>query len=104
LDDIARLVPGAVDIEVHLGECSRIEQSIDGTDIVWRLNNSVMMSTIQFASQQHAKLIYSGSGTRVCDGGVNVAQAIVPLWPSWRPHKKGASQCERLFCCLFGGN
>ena len=72
--DIAQHVSEAVALIVHLGEYSRVEQSLDDIDTVWRLNNNAMMPIMRFATQQGAKLVYSGSSTRFGDGGDTVTQ------------------------------
>jgi len=72
--EIAHLIDGSVDLVVHLGEYSRVEQSLEDIDTVWRLNNSAMMPVMRFATQQGAKLVYSGSSTRFGDGGDTVTQ------------------------------
>lgn len=72
--EVAQLVSEAVTLIVHLGEYSRVEQSLDDIDTVWRLNNNAMMPIMRFATQQGAKLVYSGSSTRFGDGGDTVTQ------------------------------
>lgn len=72
--EIGRLITGPVDLVVHLGEYSRVEQSLEDIDIVWRLNNSAMMPIMRFATERAAKLVYSGSSTRFGDGGDTVTQ------------------------------
>ena len=72
--DVALHVGESVALIVHLGEYSRVEQSLDDIDTVWRLNNNAMMPIMRFATQQGAKLVYSGSSTRFGDGGDTVTQ------------------------------
>ena len=57
---------GLTDVRViyHLGEYSRVEQSLNEIDKVWEMNIIPMKNILNFAVSQKAKLIYAASSTR----------------------------------------
>ena len=55
----------------HLGEYSRVEQSFEDIDLVFKLNHSSIYEVIKFAKNCDAKLIYSASSTKFGDEGKN---------------------------------
>ena len=57
---------GLIDVRViyHLGEYSRVEQSLNEIDKVWEMNIVPMKNILNFAVSQKAKLIYAASSTR----------------------------------------
>jgi len=59
----------------HLGEYSRVEQSFDDIEKVWRLNKEGTFSVLQFCRKTGAKLIYAGSSTKFGDGGLGRSQS-----------------------------
>lgn len=59
----------------HLGEYSRVEQSFEDIEKVWRHNKDGIFSVLQFCRQSGAKLIYAGSSTKFGDGGLGRSQS-----------------------------
>ena len=59
------------DIIFHLGEYSRVEQSLSKIDFVLENNTSPILNILKFAKTSNAKLIYSGSSTKFADKGLN---------------------------------
>ena len=48
----------------HLGEYSRVEQSFDDFELVWKYNILGTKEVLKFAKYNNAKLIYTGSSTK----------------------------------------
>lgn len=74
--DIAKHVPERVDLIFHLGEYSRVQQSLDEPEVVWDLNISGTFGVLEFwrkqnQSSRRVKLIYAGSSTKFGDGGLS---------------------------------
>lgn len=67
--DIERLVPESPDLIYHLGEYSRVEQSVLEPDIVRDLNVLGTAAVIEFWKKRGCKLVYAGSSTKFGDGG-----------------------------------
>ncbi len=72
--DVARLISEPVDTIFHLGEYSRVEQSVLEPEIVHDLNVVGTAGVIEFwrdanRDGQRCKLIYAGSSTKFGDGG-----------------------------------
>lgn len=59
----------------HLGEYSRVEQSFDDIETVWKYNKDGIFSVLQFARDNGSKLIYAGSSTKFGDGGLGRNQS-----------------------------
>ena len=59
------------DIIFHLGEYSRVEQSLAKVDFVLKNNISPTLNVLKFAKKSNAKLIYAGSSTKFADDGKN---------------------------------
>lgn len=59
------------DLVFHLGEYSRVEQSLDKIDFVLQNNISPILNILKFVKQSDAKLIYAGSSTKFADNGTN---------------------------------
>jgi len=59
------------DLIFHLGEYSRVENSLQKIDYVLKNNLSPILNILQFAKKSKAKLIYAGSSTKFADGGEN---------------------------------
>ena len=59
------------DLIFHLGEYSRVENSLQKIDYVLRNNLRPILDILQFAKKSKAKLIYAGSSTKFADGGEN---------------------------------
>ena len=68
--DIARLVPEHVDIVYHLGEYSRVEQSLIEPNVVFDLNSLGTQAVLEFWRARGCKLVYAGSSTKFSDGGL----------------------------------
>lgn len=66
--DIAKLVDFAPDIIYHLGEYSRVAQSMDEPDVVWDLNVLGTCAVLEFLRKHPScKLVYAGSSTKFAD-------------------------------------
>jgi UDP-glucose 4-epimerase len=59
------------DLIFHLGEYSRVENSLQKIDYVLKNNLRPILDILQFAKKSKAKLIYAGSSTKFADGGEN---------------------------------
>lgn len=68
--DIAKHIPETPDIVYHLGEYSRVEQSVLEPDVVYDLNTLGTKAVIEFWKNKKYKLIYAGSSTKFSDGGI----------------------------------
>ena len=62
--DISKHIKFKPDIVYHLGEYSRVEQSFDDIELVWRYNNVSILSVLEFVRKSNCKLIYAGSSTK----------------------------------------
>lgn len=72
---IEGLVNFKPDYIYHLGEYSRVEQSFDDIEKVWRYNKDGIFAVLQFCRKTGAKLIYAGSSTKFGDGGLGRSQS-----------------------------
>ncbi len=72
ISDLINFVP---DYIYHLGEYSRVEQSFEDIEQVWRSNKDGIFSVLQFCRKTGSKLIYSGSSTKFGDGGLGRTQS-----------------------------
>ena len=68
--DIKKLVDFTPDMIYHLGEYSRVEQSFEDIEIVYRLNKLGTFEVLQFACKFGCKILYAGSSTKFGDGGL----------------------------------
>jgi UDP-glucose 4-epimerase len=68
--DIASLVNFSPDMVYHLGEYSRVEQSFDDIEKVWRYNKDGIFAVLQFVRKAGCKIIYAGSSTKFGDDGL----------------------------------
>lgn len=68
--DIAKFVPEEIDLIYHLGEYSRVEQSLEEPEIVWDLNIAGTFGVLEFWRTRKCKLVYAGSSTKFGDGGL----------------------------------
>lgn len=59
----------------HLGEYSRVEQSFDDIEKVWKFNKDGIFAVLQFARKSGAKIVYAGSSTKFGDGGLGRSQS-----------------------------
>lgn len=73
--DIAKLIKFEPQIIYHLGEYSRVEQSFDDIEKVWRYNKDGIFSVLEFARKTGAKIVYAGSSTKFGDGGLGRSQS-----------------------------
>ena len=73
--DVFDLVADSPDIVFHLGEYSRVEQSFDDIDLVWRSNKLGTFAVLEFCRARSCKLIYAGSSTKFGDGGLGRSQS-----------------------------
>jgi len=64
-EDILSIFPhGSFDYVFHLGEYSRVEQSFDDMELVWKYNKIGTYEVLKFVKKTGAKLIYAGSSTK----------------------------------------
>lgn len=73
--EIDKLINFYPDYIYHLGEYSRVEQSFDDIEKVWRYNKDGIFAVLQFCRKTGAKLIYAGSSTKFGDGGLGRSQS-----------------------------
>ena len=73
--DISKLISFNPDFVYHLGEYSRVEQSFEDIDKVWRSNKDGIFAVLQFCRNAGAKIIYAGSSTKFGDGGLGRSQS-----------------------------
>ena len=74
-NDINNLRLASVDLVYHLGEYSRVEQSFDDLETVWKSNKNGTFSVLEFCRKQSCKLVYAGSSTKFGDGGAGRNQS-----------------------------
>lgn len=67
--DIMELIPETPDLVYHLGEYSRVEQSVLEPELVHNLNTVGTQGVIEFWHTRKCKLVYAGSSTKFGDGG-----------------------------------
>lgn len=68
--DIDNLVDFKPDLVYHLGEYSRVEQSFDDIETVWKFNKDGTFAVLEFVRRTGCKIIYAGSSTKYGDGGM----------------------------------
>lgn len=68
--DIAKLITFNPDIVYHLGEYSRVEQSFDDIETLWRFNKDGIFAVLEFVRNAGSKILYAGSSTKFGDGGM----------------------------------
>ena len=68
--DISKLVTFKPDMLYHLGEYSRVEQSFDDIETVWRYNKDGIFSVLEFVRKTGCKILYAGSSTKFGDDGM----------------------------------
>jgi len=73
--DIDTLVNFSPHIIYHLGEYSRVEQSFDDIEKVWKFNKGGIFSILEFVRRTKSKLVYSGSSTKYSDGELGRSQS-----------------------------
>ena len=73
--DIGSLISFTPEFIYHLGEYSRVEQSFEDIEEVWRSNKDGIFSVLEFTRKTGSKLIYAGSSTKFGDGGLGRSQS-----------------------------
>jgi UDP-glucose 4-epimerase len=73
--DISILVKFSPNIIYHLGEYSRVEQSFEDIEKVWKFNKIGIFSLLEFVRKNNSKLIYSGSSTKFSNGQLGRSQS-----------------------------
>jgi len=73
--DIQKIISFKPDYVYHLGEYSRVEQSFDDIEKVWKYNKDGIFAVLQFCRNVGAKIIYAGSSTKFGDGGLGRSQS-----------------------------
>ena len=68
--DIAELITFTPDMVYHLGEYSRVEQSFDDIEKVWKFNKDGIFAVLEFVRRAGCKILYAGSSTKFSDGGL----------------------------------
>lgn len=68
--DIDKLVDFTPHTVYHLGEYSRVEQSFDDIQKVWKFNKDGIFAVLEFVRKVGAKIVYAGSSTKFGDGGL----------------------------------
>jgi len=66
-EQVSSLLQPEFDIVYHLGEYSRVEQSFEDIDLVWKFNKIGTYEILKFVNACGAKLIYAGSSTKFAD-------------------------------------
>ena len=72
MDSLISFIPEFI---YHLGEYSRVEQSFEDIEEVWRSNKNGIFSVLEFTRKTGSKLIYAGSSTKFGDGGLGRSQS-----------------------------
>ena len=72
IDNLISFKPSLI---YHLGEYSRVEQSFDDIEKVWRFNKVGIFAVLEFCRKTGAKIIYAGSSTKFGDGGLGRDQS-----------------------------
>ncbi|MEA2018014.1 MAG: NAD-dependent epimerase/dehydratase family protein [Campylobacterota bacterium] len=68
--DIDTLIEFSPDMVYHLGEYSRVEQSFDDIEKVWKFNKDGIFAVLEFVRKHGCKILYAGSSTKFGDGGL----------------------------------
>lgn len=68
--DIDKLIDFSPDMLYHLGEYSRVEQSFDDIEKVWKFNKDGIFAILEFVRKNSCKILYAGSSTKFGDGGL----------------------------------
>ena len=68
--DIEQLISFIPDMVYHLGEYSRVEQSFDDIQKVWKFNKDGIFAVLEFVRKAGCKILYAGSSTKFGDGGL----------------------------------
>ena len=73
--EIENLITFKPSLIYHLGEYSRVEQSFEDIEKVWRFNKDGIFAVLEFCRKTGAKIIYAGSSTKFGDGGLGRDQS-----------------------------
>lgn len=73
--DIKKLITFTPEVIFHLGEYSRVEQSFEDIDLVWRFNRDGIVAVLEFCREKSCKIVYAGSSTKFGDGGLGRIQS-----------------------------
>ncbi|HVX90773.1 MAG TPA: NAD-dependent epimerase/dehydratase family protein [Candidatus Paceibacterota bacterium] len=65
--DIATLVPETPDLIYHLGEYSRVAESMNEPGLVWDFNIVGTAAVLEFCREKKCKIVYAGSSTKFAD-------------------------------------
>jgi len=68
--NIEKLITFSPDMVYHLGEYSRVEQSFDDIEKVWKYNKDGIFAVLEFVRKTGCKILYAGSSTKFGDGGL----------------------------------
>jgi UDP-glucose 4-epimerase len=68
--DIDTLMTISPDIVYHLGEYSRVEQSYEDIETVFKFNQEGTFAVLEFCRKHNCKIVYAGSSTKFGDGGM----------------------------------
>ena len=69
-EDIDTLINFSPNMIYHLGEYSRVEQSFDDIEKVWKFNKDGTFAVLEFVRKHGCKILYAGSSTKFGDGGL----------------------------------
>jgi UDP-glucose 4-epimerase len=86
------------DLVYHLGEYSRVEQSFDDFDLVWKFNKVGTYEVLNYVRKSNCKLIYSGSSTKFAD----VTEGYVQSPYAWS--KSSNTELVKQFAEWYGIN
>ena len=67
--EISNLIDFKPDLIFHLGDYSRVEQSFEDIDMVWKYNIDGMYEVLKFVRKHNCKIVYAGSSTKFGDCG-----------------------------------
>ena len=81
------------DLIFHLGEYSRVEESLKKIDFVLENNSMPIIGILKFAKRCKAKLIYAGSSTKFADSGLNKFQSPY-AFSKWQNSELVKFYCE----------
>lgn len=72
IQNLVNIIPSVI---YHLGEYSRVEQSFDDIEKVWKYNKDGIFAVLEFCRKTKAKIIYAGSSTKFGDSGLGRNQS-----------------------------
>jgi UDP-glucose 4-epimerase len=73
--DVDSIISFTPEFIYHLGEYSRVEQSFEDINEVWKSNKNGIFAILEFTRKTGAKIIYAGSSTKFGDGGLGRSQS-----------------------------